>query len=108
MPRSRPGADAGTYLYLLKIFIFYLFSRVRERYGLNGTAPVFSGLVKSIVPTPLAITFTFLTGVKLVITEGLPEWDHSDDVSIRKKNLLSYAFIIAPAVAPIVYLWGVL
>ena len=56
----------------------------------------------------VAITFTFLTGVKLVITEGLPAWDHSDDESIRKKNLLTYAFLIAPAVAPIVYMWGVL
>ena len=51
---------------------------------------------------------TFLTGVKLVITEGLPAWDHSDDESIRKKNILTYAFLIAPAVAPIVYMWGVL
>ena len=50
----------------------------------------------------------FLTGVKLVITEGLPAWDQSDDENIRKKNLLTYAFLIAPAVAPIVYLWGVL
>ena len=41
-------------------------------------------------------------------TEGLPAWDHSDDESIRKKNLLTYAFLIAPAVAPIVYMWGVL
>ena len=56
----------------------------------------------------VAITFTFLTGVKLVISEGLPAWDHSDEESIRKKNLLTYAFLIAPAVAPIVYLWGVL
>ena len=55
----------------------------------------------------VAITFTFLTGVKLVITEGLPAYDHSDE-SIRKWNLLTYAFLIAPAVAPIVYLWGVL
>ena len=72
-----------------------LFAALRANQALAGTVVV-------------AITITFLTGVKLVITEGLPAWDHSDDESIRKKNLLTYAFLIAPAVAPIVYLWGVL
>ena len=72
-----------------------LFAALRANQALAGTVVV-------------AITFTFLTGVKLVITEGLPAWDHSDDESIRKKNVLTYAFLIAPAVAPIVYLWGVL
>jgi len=72
-----------------------IFAALRANQALAGTVVV-------------AITFTFLTGVKLVITEGLPAWDHSDDESIRKKNLLTYAFLIAPAVAPIVYLWGVL
>ena len=72
-----------------------LFAALRANQALAGTVVV-------------AITFTFLTGVKLVITEGLPAWDHSDDESIRKKNLLTYAFLIAPAVAPIVYMWGVL
>ena len=67
----------------------------------RGSSPVAGTVV-------VGITITFLTGVKLVITEGLPAWDHSDDESIRKKNLLTYAFLIAPAVAPIVYLWGVL
>ena len=57
--------------------------------------------------TPVALRWR-VTGVKLVITEGLPAWDHSDDENIRKWNLLTYAFLIAPAVAPIVYLWGVL
>ena len=72
-----------------------LFAALRANEALAGTVVV-------------AITFTFLTGVKLVITEGLPAWDRSDEESIRKKNLLTYAFLIAPAVAPIVYLWGVL
>ena len=55
----------------------------------------------------VAMIFTFLTGVGVLINYCLATCDDCDE-SFRKLSILPYAFLFAPAVAPIVYLWGVL
>ena len=55
----------------------------------------------------VAMTFTFLTGVKVLINYCQATHDRCDE-SFRKLSILPYAFLFAPAVAPIVYLWGIL
>ena len=55
----------------------------------------------------VAMIFTFLTGVGVLIDYCLATCDDCDD-SFRKLSILPYAFLFAPAVAPIVYSWGIL
>ena len=55
----------------------------------------------------VAIIFTFLTGVGVLIDYCLATCDDCDE-SFRKLSILPYAFLFAPVAAPIVYSWGVL
>ena len=51
--------------------------------------------------------FTFLTGVGVLINYCLATYDQCDE-SFRKLSILPYAFLFAPAVAPIVCFWVIL
>ena len=53
----------------------------------------------------VAMIFTFLTGVGVLINYCLATCDDCDD-GFRKLSILPYAFLFAPAAAPIVYSWG--
>ena len=55
----------------------------------------------------MAIIFTFLTGVGVLIDYCLATCDDCDE-SFRKLSILPYAFVFAPVAAPIVYSWGIL
>ena len=55
----------------------------------------------------VAIIFTFLTGVGVLINYCLATCDDCDE-NFRKLSILPYAFLFAPVAAPIVYSWGIL